>query len=73
VAKTLTFYDFPKVLQRYIRTTNAIESMESQVRDRTDKVETFTTELSCLTLVWATVQGLAFQRIPTGLQEVTPS
>lgn len=73
VEKTFTFYDFPAVLHRYIRTTNAIESMFSQVRDRTDKVETFTTEPSCLTLVWVTVQGLAFQRIPTGLEEVSPS
>ncbi len=66
VAKTLTFYDFPAVLQRYIRTTNAIESMFSQVRDRTDRVDVFTTELSCLTLVWATIKGLTFQRIPVG-------
>ena len=28
--KTLTFYDFPQTLHRYIRTTNAIESLESQ-------------------------------------------
>ncbi len=67
VEKTLTFYDFPSVLHRYIRTTNAIESMFSQVRDRTDKVDVFTTEPSCLTLVWAAVQGLTFQRIPVGL------
>jgi transposase-like protein len=25
--KTLTFYDFPQALHRYIRTTNAIESL----------------------------------------------
>lgn len=64
--KTLTFYAFPAVLQRYIKTTNAIESMFSQVRDRTDQVGVFTTETSCLTLVWATIRGLAFQRIPVG-------
>ena len=28
--KTLTFYDFPEPMHRYIRTTNAIESLESQ-------------------------------------------
>jgi transposase-like protein len=73
VEKTLTFYDFPLVLQRYIKTTNAIESMFSQVRDRTDKVETFSTEPSCLTLVWATIEGLNFQRIPTGIAQLGQS
>lgn len=67
IEQTFTFYDFPLVLQRYIRTTNAIESMFSQIRDRTDKVDTFPTELSCLSLVWATAEGITFQRIPTGL------
>jgi transposase-like protein len=28
--KTLTFYDFPQTLHRSIKTTNAIESLESQ-------------------------------------------
>jgi transposase-like protein len=69
VEKTLTFYDFPPVLHRYIRTANAIESMFSQVRDRTDRVDVFTTEKSCLSLVWATAQGIAFQRIPVGLPQ----
>jgi len=67
IEQTFTFYDFPSVLQRYIKTTNAIESMFSQIRDRTDKVDTFPTELSCLCLVWATAEGINFQRIPTGL------
>jgi transposase-like protein len=69
VEKTLTFYDFPPVLHRYIRTTNAIESMFSQVRDRTDRGDVFTTEKSCLSLVWATAQGITFQRIPVGLPQ----
>jgi transposase-like protein len=29
--KTLTFYDFPQTLHRYIKTTNAIESLFSNV------------------------------------------
>lgn len=64
--KTLTFYDFPPSLHRYIRTTNPIESMFSQVRDRTDGVDVFTTEQSCLLLVWATAQGIKFQRLNFG-------
>ena len=62
--QTLTFYDFPQVMQRYIKTTNAIESTFSQVRQRTDSVDVFTNEESCLMLVWATLQGVTFQRIP---------
>lgn len=63
-AETLTFYDFPQVMQRYIKTTNAIESTFSQVRARTDLVDAFTNEDSCLMLVWATTEGITFQRIP---------
>ena len=52
----LTFYAFPPVMHRYIRTTNAIESFFSNVRQRTDQIDTFTTETSCLTIVWAVMQ-----------------
>ena len=55
--KTLTFYDFPQTMHRYIRTTNAIESLWSLVRQRTDQIDVFTTEMSCLTIVWATFRG----------------
>jgi len=60
----LTFYNFPKVLHRYIRTTNAIESFFSNVRQRTDQIDSFTTETSCLTIVWAVMQGIHVPRIP---------
>jgi transposase-like protein len=40
--KTLTFYDFPQTLHRYIRTTNAIESLWSLVRQRTEQIDVFT-------------------------------
>jgi len=62
--KTLTFYDFPQTMHRYIRTTNAIESLFSNVRQRTDQIDSFTTEMSCLTIVWATIQGIALRKIP---------
>ncbi|SRR6266487_2836684 len=60
----LTFYAFPAVMHRYIRTTNAIESFFSNVRQRTDQIDTFTTETSCLTIVWAVMQGIQVPRIP---------
>jgi transposase-like protein len=60
----LTFYTFPQVMHRYIRTTNAIESFFSNVRQRTDQIDAFTTETSCLTIVWAVMQSIHVPRIP---------
>lgn len=65
-AHVLTFYDFPKVMHRYIRTTNAIESFFSNVRSRTDQIDAFTTETSCLTIVWAVMQDIKLPKIPVG-------
>jgi putative transposase len=62
--KTLTFYDFPQTMHRYIRTTNALESLFSNVRQRTDQIDVFTTEMSCLTIVWATIQGITLRKVP---------
>ena len=39
----LTFYAFPAVMHRYIRSTNAIESLFSNVRQRADQIDAFTT------------------------------
>ena len=60
----LSFYAFPQVMHRYIRTTNAIESFFSNVRQRTDQIDAFTTETSCLTIVWAVMQDIRLPRIP---------
>jgi transposase-like protein len=60
----LTFYDFPPVMHRYIRSTNAIESFFSNVRQRTDQIDAFTTETSCLTIVWAVMQDIRLPKIP---------
>jgi hypothetical protein len=38
----LTFYAFPPVMHRYIRSTNASESLWSLVRQRTDQIDAFT-------------------------------
>jgi putative transposase len=59
-----TFYAFPRVMHRYIHSTNAIESFFSNVRDRTDQIDTFTTETSCVTIVWAVMQNIRLQKIP---------
>jgi putative transposase len=59
----LTFYEFPAAMHRYIQTTNAIESLFSNVRQRTDQIDVFTTETSCLTIVWATIQDIRLRKI----------
>ena len=62
----LTFYAFPPVMHRYIRSTNAIESLFSNVRQRTDQIDAFTTETSCLAIVWAVMQDIRLPKIPVG-------
>jgi putative transposase len=59
----LTFYAFPQSMHRHIQTTNAIEGFFSNVRQRTDQMDTFTTEMSCLTIVWAVMQDIRFHHI----------
>ncbi len=61
--KTLTFYDFPATIHRHIQTTNAIESLFSNVRQRTEQIDVFTTETSCLAIVWATIQDIRLHKI----------
>ncbi len=61
--QTLSFYAFPQTMHRHIQTTNAIESLFSNVRQRTDQIDTFTTETSCLTIVWATIQDIRFHKL----------
>ena len=62
----LSFHAFPPVMHRYIRSTNAIESFFSNVRQRTDQIDAFTTETSCLTIVWAVMQDIRLPKIPVG-------
>jgi putative transposase len=38
----LTFYEFPAAMHRHIQTTNTIESLFSNVRQRTDQIDVFT-------------------------------
>jgi len=59
----LTFYAFPQSIHRHIQTTNAIESLFSNVRQRTDQIDVFTTETSCLAIVWATIQDIRLHKL----------
>ena len=59
----LTFYQFPQAMHRHIQTTNAIESLFSNVRQRTDQIDVFTTETSCLAIIWATIQDIRLHKI----------
>jgi putative transposase len=59
----LTFYEFPAAMHRSIQTTNAIESLFSNVRQRTDQIDVFTTETSCLSIVWATMQDIRLHKL----------
>jgi len=62
-AHLLTFYDFPQSMHRHIRSTNPIESFFRNVRRRTDQIDTFTTETSCLSIIWAVMQGIRLSKI----------
>src|SRR5260221_7940257 len=59
----LTFYAFPEAMHRHVQTTNALESLFSNVRHRTDQIDVFTTETSCLAIVWATIQDIRLRKI----------
>ncbi len=58
-----TFYQFSVAMHRYIQTTNATPSLWSLVRQRTDQIDVFTTESSCLAIVWATIQDIRLHKI----------
>ena len=49
---------------RIILTTNALEGLFYMVLLRTDKVETFRNEHSCLLLVYAITQAVHFHKSP---------
>jgi putative transposase len=36
---------------------------QSNVRERTDQIDAFTTKTSCLTIVWATIQDIRLHTI----------
>lgn len=63
-AHLFSFYQFEAKWHKFMRTTNAIESLFSNVRTRTDAMEVFTTEESCLVIVWAAMSAIKLAKIP---------
>ncbi len=63
-AHLFTFYGFEARWHKFMRTTNAIETLFSNVRTRTDSIEVFTTEESCQSIVWAALMAIKLARIP---------
>jgi putative transposase len=60
----LTFYAFPKVHWKTIRTTNVIERLYNEVKRRTKKMAAaFRNENSCLLMFYAVVRSMKFRRI----------
>jgi putative transposase len=60
----LTFYAFPEVHWRAIRTTNIIERLFNEVKRRSHKMASaFRNEDSCLLMFYAVIRALRFRRI----------
>jgi len=60
----LTFYSFPPMHWKAIRTTNAIERLIEEVKRRSHKMgAAFRNEGSCLLMFYAVVRGVKFQRL----------
>lgn len=64
IESCLTFYTFPQVWWRYVRTTNVLEGLFHSIRLRTDSMGAFRNESSCLMLVYAAFAGIQLQRFP---------
>jgi len=62
-AASLSFFELEAKWWKYARTSNAIESLFSAVRNRTNPIKVFTTEHSCLTIVWAAIRGIKLARL----------
>ncbi len=60
---SLSFFELEAKWWKYARTSNAIESLFSGVRNRTNPIKVFTTEHSCLTIVWAAIRGIKLARL----------
>jgi len=60
----LTFYAFPKVHWKTIRTTNVIERLFNEVKRRTKKMAAaFRNEKSCLLMFYAIIRSMKFRRV----------
>jgi len=56
LADCLTFYRFPEMHWKRLRTSNVIERAFREVRRRTNVVGRFPGEMAALTLIWATLE-----------------
>ena len=56
LADCLTFYRFPQMHWKRLRTSNVIERAFREVRRRTNVVGRFPGEMAALTLIWATLE-----------------
>ena len=64
-AACLTFYNFPQLHWKTIRTNNVSERLFEEVKKRYHKMNAaFRTENSCLLMFFAVVRSLHFRRIP---------
>jgi transposase-like protein len=60
----LTFYNFPEMHWKFIRTTNIIERLFGEVKKRSHKMAAaFRYEDSCLLLFYAVIRSLKLRRI----------
>lgn len=61
----LTFYDFPKVMWKSLRTTNTLENLNREFRRRTKTQASFATEAAAITLLYGLVAfgQIALRRI----------
>ncbi len=60
----LTFYNFPRVMWKHIRTNGALESLFLRIRLRTKTIGTFRNEASCLMIMYAVIRTIRFHRLP---------
>jgi transposase-like protein len=52
---TFTFYQFDSTLHRHIRTTNHLEHLFREFRTKSDEIEAFPHETSCLTVFFLVI------------------
>lgn len=64
VEASLAYYSFPEAMRLHIRTTNALESLFSTVRRRTNPMGVFQNEQSLLLMFWAVIKSTKLKRIP---------
>src|SRR6266516_950044 len=57
---------FPRKMCKVQVSYRQNHTVRPNVRQRTDQIDAFTTETSCLTIVWAVMQDIRLPKIPVG-------